>query len=275
MDIEIRRGLAEARALAGDHWQPLLAYGALGVLLPFLLLSSEPIFSLRTVLAIAANPWAFHYSGSIAGPLYLLAIVAAIVAGAMLAAWAAILAEFREGSVSEIMSGMVAGVAYLLANMLIYLTFGVLCALPILLTIGIIEWNGMAGGIPATIYQLLLSLLGTWLGARLCLTGPIMGEGGKLNPFSAFAQSWRRTASAQWRLFAFYLAYGLAFGLASIALILLHGAVIIANQPGGWLETAMSLGWLILFTAYFLGQILIPAGLHAMSRPRDAAEVFG
>lgn len=275
MDIGIGAGLAQARGLASLHRGPLAVYAALGVLLPFLLLSSEPIFSLRTVMAIAANPWAFYYSGSIAGPLYLLAIVAVIVAGAMLAAWNAILTEFREGYVSEIMSGMVAGTAYLLANILIYLTVGVLCTLPILLTIGVVQWNALGNGVFASIYQLLLSLLGTWLGARLCLAGPIMGEGGKLNPFSAFAQSWRRTASAQWRLFAFYLAYGLAFGLASIALIVLHGAVIVSNQPGGWLETAMSVGWLILFIAYFLGQILIPAGLHAMSRPRDAAEVFG
>jgi hypothetical protein len=48
MDMAIREGLAEARALARQHWQALLTYVGLGVVLPFLLLSSEPIFDLRT-----------------------------------------------------------------------------------------------------------------------------------------------------------------------------------------------------------------------------------
>ena len=87
MEIEIGRGLAEARRLAGEHWQALLAYALLGVVLPFLLLSSEPIFSLRNVMAIASDPWTYRVGGSITGPLYLLGIVAVIVMGAMLAAW--------------------------------------------------------------------------------------------------------------------------------------------------------------------------------------------
>ena len=49
MDIEIRNGLAEARALAVEHSGALTAYVALGVVVPYLLLSSEPIFDLRTV----------------------------------------------------------------------------------------------------------------------------------------------------------------------------------------------------------------------------------
>ena len=71
MDIAIREGLAEARTLARQHWQALLAYVGLGVVLPFLLLSSEPIFDLRTLVAIAADPWTYRVSGSITGPLYL------------------------------------------------------------------------------------------------------------------------------------------------------------------------------------------------------------
>ena len=41
MDIDIRRGLSEAWALAGDHWRTLLAYTMLGVAVPSLLLASE------------------------------------------------------------------------------------------------------------------------------------------------------------------------------------------------------------------------------------------
>jgi len=60
MDIEIKRGLAETRALARDHKGVLAIYAGLGVALPYLLLSSEPIFSLRTVMAILADPFTYR-----------------------------------------------------------------------------------------------------------------------------------------------------------------------------------------------------------------------
>ncbi|HEY0596994.1 hypothetical protein [Sphingopyxis sp.] len=276
MDIEIRRGLAEARMLAGEHRNMLGAYVLLGVIVPFLLLSSEPIFSLRTVMAIMSDPWSYRVGGSIAGPLYLLAIVAAIVAGAMLAAWNGILAEFREGYISEIMYGMVAGVAYLIANLAIATCFGLITVLPLfLLGQELMSGGGTAFTIGLEIYRLLLSLAGSWIGARLCLAGAIMGDRGSLEPVSPFVQSWRRTRSAQWRLFGFYLLYGALFGIAGAALFVLHGAVILNNAPGSMVETLMSLSWVLLFALYFLGQILIPAGLYRAGEPTAAAaEVF-
>jgi hypothetical protein len=275
MDIGIGRGLAEARTLAGTHRNMLAAYVALGVIIPFMLLSSEPIFSLRTAMAIAANPWAFRFGGSVAGPLYLLGIVAVIVAGAMLAAWNAILAELREGYISEIMFGMVAGVGYLFANVLLSLAVGIVAVLPLILLGGAAEWSAAGGGLALEAYRFVLSLAGSWIGVRFCLAGAIMGERGSLEPFSAFAESWRRTAAAQWRLWGFYLAYGLVFVMAFAGLAGLHGAVIISNEPGSFVETAMSFGWVLLFAAYFLGQILIPAGFYRASEPGTvAAEVF-
>lgn len=277
MDIEIRRGLAEARMLAGEHWQAALAYTVLGVLFPYLLLSSEPIFNLRTIIALMVNSYGTYISGSITGPLYLLGIVSVIVAGAMLAAWNAILAEIREGYISEIMYGMVAGAAYLIVLMLIYFGIGILVSLPILLTIGIAEWNAMAGGAVDIAYRLVLMLLGTWIEARLCLTGAAMAAHGRLNPFSAIAESWRLTGPAQWRIVGLYFAIGIVFGLALGGLILLHGAVIWQNAqaPGTALEIAMSFAWVLLFAAYFVAKIFVAAGLYRAARPAAAsAEVF-
>lgn len=278
MDIEIRSGLAEARALAGENKGALAAYVVLGVVLPFLLLSSEPIFDLRTVIALIASPYSSHISGSIAGPLYLLGIVAVVAAGAMLAAWNAILSEMREGYVSEIMYGMVAGVAFLIGNIIVYFGLAVLAMLPLFLFARDMLQGGGAPAFAIAIeaYRILLSLLGTWLGARLCLTGAIMGANGKLEPFSAFAESWRLTGAAQWRLFGFYFLYGLIVAAAFGGLALLHGAVIWDNAqaPGSWLETAMSFGWVLLFAVYFLGQILFSAGFLRAARPRGAVEVF-
>ncbi len=275
MDIEIRRGLAEARMLASEHRNMLGAYVMLGVIAPFLLLSSEPIFSLRTMMAIMSDPWSYRVGGSITGPLYLLGIVAVIVAGAMLAAWNGILAELREGYISEIMYGMVAGVAYLFANLVVAIGFGLITVLPLFLLGQELLSGGTAFAIGLEIYRLLLSLVGSWIGARLYLAGAIMGDRGTLEPVSPFVQSWLRTRSAQWRLFGFYLLYGALFGIAGAALFVFHGAVILNTAPGSMVETLMSLGWLLLFALYFLGQILIPAGLYRASEPAvAAAEVF-
>lgn len=276
MDIEIGRGLAEARTLAGENRGALAAYAGLGVVLPFLLLSSEPIFNLRTILALMVS-YGTYISGSITGPLYLLGIVSVIAAGAMLAAWSAILAEFREGYIAEIMYGMVAGAAYLIVNLLLYFGVGVVATLPILLTIGIAEWNALAGSLVDGAYRLVMVILGTWIEARLCLTGAIMGAGGRLNPLPAIAESWRTTGQAQWRLFGFYLAMGTLFGLALGGLILVHGAVIWKNAeaPGTAPEIAMSFAWVLLLAAYFLAKTLVAAGFFRAARPRAAAaEVF-
>lgn len=276
MTIEIGRGLAEARALAGAHWQALLVYAALGVVFPFLLLSSDPIFSLRNIMAIVSDPWTNRVGGSITGPLYLLGIVAVITAGAMLAAWNAILAEMREGYISELMYGMVAGTAYLVTNIMLAIAIGLVTGLRLaVVDPETLASGGTAVGIGLEIFRVLLSLVGAWIGVRLCLAGAIMGGRGKLEPLSAFVESWRLTRPAQWRLYGFYLLYGLIFAIPMVGLAMLHGAIIFANEPGGLLETLMSFGWILLFALYFLGQVLIPAGLYRTAEIGVAArEIF-
>lgn len=274
MDIEIRRGLAEARALAGGHRGMLGAYVALGVIVPFLLLASEPIFSLRTVMAILSDPFTYRVGGSITGPLYLLGIVAVIVAGAMLAAWNALLSPMREGYMSEIMYGMVAGVAFMLASVSVNLVVGFGLATILWFTIGIEQWMA----IPQTV-QFIPRLIGwtltSWLGARLCLAGPIMGERGKLDPLSAFLESWRSTRSAQGRLFALYFAFNMAAGAALVLLIVVHGYLIVNGEPGSLIESLMSGVWLAFWSAWFLVTILLPAGLYRAAQPVAApAEIF-
>ena len=276
MDINIRRGLADAWALAAAHRNMLAAYVALGVVVPFLLLASEPIFSLRTVMAILSDPWSYRIGGSFTGPLYLLAIVAVIVAGSMQAAWNGLLAEMREGYLSEIMFGMVAGFAYLIANLILAIGFGLLTAAPLLVLGPAAVVSGSDPlAIAMAVYRLLVTLVGSWVAARFCLAGAIMGSRGSLEPVSAFAESWRRTGTAQARLFGFYLLYGLPYGIAAAALIVVHGAIILNNAPGSFAETMMSFGWILLFALYFLGQILIPAGFYRTSEPAAAAsEIF-
>ncbi|MDZ3833272.1 MAG: hypothetical protein U0S50_15860 [Sphingopyxis sp.] len=237
------------------------------------MLASEPIFSLRTVMAIISAPWTYRVSGSIVGPLYLLAIAIAIFGGMMLAAWNALLAEMREGYLSEMMTGMVAGLGFLLVTAITNLAVGFGIASIVALTIGMTEWAQQP-----LIVQYGTRLVGwtitSWLAARFCLAGPIMGAQGKIEPLSAFVESWRRTRLAQGRIFALYLAFNMATAAMTFALIMAHGYLIINGTPGSLAETAMSLVWLLLWGAYFIAIILIPAGLYRAAAPRPGAEVF-
>jgi type IV secretory pathway VirB2 component (pilin) len=274
MQIKIGRGLGEAWALAGEHWRVLLAYALMGVVFPYLFLSSEPIFSLRNIMAVLSDPWTNRVGGSITGPLYLIGIVLVIVFGVMLAAWSALLAEIRDGYVSEIMYGMVAGFAYILAYVLLYMMVALVLVLPLMMMVGVEDW-ARAGPVVAGLRQLAFTLIGAWLLARFCLVGPIMAAGGRLEPFSPYVESWRRTASAQWWLFGFFLLYNIGFGALFGGLVVLHGAVILVNEPGSLAETMMSALWVVLFGLYFFAQLLIPAGLYRASEPgASAAEVF-
>lgn len=273
MDIDIRRGLAEARVLAGEHWRALLAYMLLGVVLPFLLLASEPVLSMDAILALAIAPDDFRLTGSIVGPLYLLGICAALMCGAMLALWNALLAEIREGYVSEIMYGMVAGAAYLIAGLLFYYLVGFLLALPFRLTVGMEV--ARADGTPIAIArQVLLAIVSAWISARLCLIGPIMAAGGKLEPVTAFVESWRRTARPQWRLFALYMAFNLVVAAAVMLLILLHSYLILGGEETRPAAMAMSSGWLLFWCVWFAAVTLVPAGLYRAAQSGGAAEAF-
>lgn len=273
MALELRRGLAEARMLAVEHRGVLAVYAAIGVVLPFLLLSSEPIFNLRNLMAIFADPWTYRVSGSITGPLYLIGIVSVLVAGALLAAWNAILTEMREGYISEIMSGMVAGVGFLLVNVIASLVIGFGLATIIALTIGIREWSAMTGAI-VLIPRVASWLLSSWLSSRFCLAGPVMGAEGKLEPVSAFIESWRLTATARLPLFGLYVGVNLVAGVVIGVLMAAHIAFIMNSDPGSFAELAMSAIWMLFWAAYFLAMVLIPAGLYRASEPVGSAEVF-
>ena len=273
MDIGIRRGLAEARVMGREHWRPLAAYMLLGVVLPYLLLASEPVLSIEVLVALALVPEDFRFTGSIVGPLYLLGICAALLCGGMPALWRALLAEIREGYIAEIMYGMVAGAAYLIAGLLFYYLIGFLLALPFRVTVGMEV--ARAEGTPIAIArQILTAIISAWFNARLCLIGPVMAESGRLEPVTALIESWRRTARPQWRLFGLYLAFNIVAAAAIGLLFFLHSYLILGGEEMRSAAMAMSSGWLLFWCAYFAIVTLVPAGLYRASRAGTPAATF-
>jgi hypothetical protein len=274
-DISLRTAWEEGLALARTHRWVLLLYAILGAAIPFLLLESEPIFNLRTIVAIVEAPWAAYVGGSIKGPLYLLAIVTVLATGCLLAAQNAMLTDIREGVSSEIMFGLVAGAAYLITVLIFYIVIGLLMTLPFFLIFG---GDGMIAlpGWVQVVRQILTLVVSSWLSARFCLVGPVMAARSSLEPVSAWFESWRRTHRAQLRLFFFYMGFNIVVGVLIGAFAALHIYVIMDNAQNMDTpqETAMSVGWALLWMLLFLLYALIPAGLYRASEPGASGDVF-
>lgn len=280
--IAVRAGLAEAVGIAREQWRTLAVFLGLGVVLPFLLLSSEPFFNLRTILAIAADPWTYRVGGSIAGPLYLIAIVVVIVAGMMMAAWNALLPDdrpdaMRDGLMSEVMTGMVGGFGFLAVHLLIKVALALLFAALAYFTIGAARFNLLSPWIAIPV-RTLLWLCTAWLSARFLLAGPIMGAAGKVEPVTPFIASWRMTKASQWWLLGLFVAMTLVITVLTGGLTALHIALILSNpaEANNAAEWVMSGLWLLLWMLIFAAYVLIPAGLWRAARTRpDAAAIFG
>lgn len=274
--ISLRRALSEAKNfLVKDH-AALGLYVVVGVVLPFMLHSTEPALSLRGLLAVTLDPGAF-LTGSLTGPLYMAALMLLLFIAAQLGLWNAWLPEMRDGAVSELMYAFVAALGFIFVVMLVsMLVSGTLSAL-----VGIaLSPLRLAGGGLATagsIFQLLANFAITAaLGARLWLVGPIMAASSSMNPFSAIGESWRKTAPARGRLFLLYAGIGLVFGAIFVGLIALHTAIITANpvDQGTIWERVMSPVWLVYWIVVFAVQCAIAAGLYRASEEGTTTDVF-
>lgn len=272
--IGLGAALHHAKALVVKDWQALALYLALGVLVPFLLHAGEPTLSLRALIAVLASGG--FYGGSLAGPLYLIAIIAVLWTGAQFALWNALLPDLRDGPISEIMYALVAGVAFLVCYLVATFLISLLPGLALGLALAPLRLSGSDGAMAAAGLQATLNLaLGAFIGSRLWLAGPIMAAAGSMNPIPALIESWRHTAPARGKLFLVYFALQLAATLGFIGLFIAGSAVILADpQAEGYGETAMAAVWLLFWLAVFAVQALLAAGLYRASHDSTAPEVF-
>lgn len=272
--ISLRSAFGQAKGMLLQDRAALALYLAIGVLAPFLLHAGEPTLSLRALVAVGAGGGFF--SGSLAGPLYLFAIMAILWTAAQFALWNALLTELRDGPIGEIMFGLVAGFTFLLCSIAVSLITSILPGLVFGLALAPVALSGPQGAIIASTVQSLIGLaIGAFIGSRLWLTGPIMAVAGSMNPIPAFAESWRRTAASRAKLFALFFALQLVFGLVAAAMLTGHFAIIFNDpQAQGQGETAMAFGWLVFWLIVYLVYSLLPAGLLRASSESGTAEVF-
>jgi hypothetical protein len=272
--INLRAAFGHAKALAAKDWQALALYLALGVLVPFLLHAGEPTLSLRALVAVIAADG--YFGGSLAGPLYLIAIVAVLWTAAQFALWNALLPDLRDGPISEIMYALVAGVAFLVCYIVASFLIGILPGVALGLILAPLRISGSDGAIIAAVLQAIVNVgLSTFINSRLWLAGPIMAQSGSMNPIPALVDSWRRTRTTRAKLFFLYLGVQIIWGLLFAGLFVGHTAIIFADpQAQGYGETAMAAVWLLYWLAVFLVQALLAAGLFRASHRGEAAEVF-
>ena len=272
--IGLGAALGHAKALAVKDWQALALYLALGVLVPYLLHAGEPTLSLRALIAVIAGGG--YFGGSLAGPLYLVAIIAVLWTAAQFALWNALLPDLRDGPISEIMYALVAGVAFLVCYLVVSFLIALVPGAALGMALAPLRLSGSDGAVAASGLQLLVNLgLGAFIGSRLWLTGPIMAAAGSMNPIPALVESWRRTAPARGKLFLLYFLLQLVAGIVFIGLFVAGSAAILADPQGqGFGEMAMAVVWLLFWLVVFAVQSLLAAGLFRASNRVETSEVF-
>ena len=273
-EIGLGAAVGHAKALAVKDWQALALYLALGVLVPYLLHAGEPTLSLRALVAVVAGGG--YFGGSLAGPLYLVAIIAVLWTAAQFALWNALLADLREGPISEIMYALVAGVAFLVCYLVASFLIALLPGIALGFALAPLRLSGSDGVIAAAALQAFVNLgIGAFIGSRLWLAGPIMAQGGSMNPIPALVESWRRTAPSRGKLFLLYFFLQLLATLVFVGLFVAGSAAILADPQGqGYGETVMAVVWLVFWLAVFLVQSLLAAGMLLASHRETDAQVF-
>ena len=272
--IGLGAALGHAKALAVKDWQALALYLALGALVPYLLHAGEPTLSLRALIAVIAGGG--YFGGSLAGPLYLVAIIAVLWTAAQFALWNALLPDLRDGPISEIMYALVAGVAFLVCYLVVSFLIALVPGAALGMALAPLRLSGSDGAVAASGLQLLVNLgLGAFIGSRLWLTGPIMAAAGSMNPMPALVESWRRTAPSRGKLFLLYFLLQLVAGIVFIGLFVAGSAAILADPQGqGFGEMAMAVVWLLFWLVVFAVQSLLAAGLFQASNRVETSEVF-
>lgn len=274
--ISIRAALAAAMALLHKDRATLALYVTMGLVVPYLLHASDPAISLRALVAVAAGGG--FLTGSLTGPLYLVAIMVVVWTAAQFALWNAMLPESRDGPIGEIMFGFVAGFMFLVCYVVIMIA---LVFLPMLILSATFAHplpgagRALTGMTTQNIITLGFSLVMAVIASRLWLAGPIMAAKGTMNPLPALVESWRRTGASRGKLILFYLALQLVGGMAFAALIAAHTAIIFDSPAApGTGENVMAGVWFVVWLAVFLVQSLVAAGLFEAARDRAASDVF-
>lgn len=204
--------------------------------------------------------------------------------GSYFASWRLGFSDRQENVGGALSYGLVAALPVLLFTAAILFVIGIIGFLlfggafaPALLSGRQPSESALAGmGFAMLILVPLFLLFIVWLAARLCCTGPIMADKRTFNVLTGLSESWRITAAAQWKIFAYFILLGIAFLVIAMILGAVVGFSVFASggMPGAGSMVGLIVGSIVMSIPVAYLQVGIPAGIYRALGPVDAGSVF-
>jgi hypothetical protein len=280
--ISISQAWAYATSFFGDqHGNHAIALIGVGIAVPTILqvllgggAAMDPAMLASGAASMAA----------LGGTVFLLGLIAFILQmGSYFASWRLGLAPGQDTVGSALGYGLVAALPVLLVTIGFVIVFGLAIGvlfggamLPMLMG-GNMSEAGAVGSVGMAFLALpLFFAFFLWLSARFCVMGPIMAAARSFNPLPALAESWRMTASSQWKLMGYFFLLVIVAMILGMVLALVFGVGALASggEPGAGtmaLITIMSALVGIPLAYLYVG---IPAGIYKALGGGDRADIF-
>lgn len=294
-EFSLGRAFSETFAFFRNNWLSMLLWmggAVLGLAIVFSVMVGGNFALLASGTAgSAAGPDNVSAVFAMIGQIFLFGLFAMVVVyGAGMMIWRMGLS--REASTGDVGWALLAGLTYAFAMFVVMLAAYIaliLVFIVVMLVFGVAGGGmgaftdpasmSMGGGTIAAMIALYLAMIVAvmWLQGRLLAAGPIMADRKMTNPFAAIAQSWRMSASAQWRILGFLVVFAIV-SYAIFFVLGMVGAVVVTALAGESARTgiaAMIVLAIVVYLPFLLLWMSIPPGIYrALGGIDDSAEVF-
>lgn len=139
--------------------------------------------------------------------------------------------------------------------------------------------SGAVGGgaifVMLLLYLVLLVFM-LWIQARFSVAGPVMADRLTRNPVTGFAESWRITATSQWKIIGFYLLFTLALVAYIFVASLIFGGILGAIMGGSAVGAILTVIIMaaVVYLPIMMFSFSMPVGIYRAIAPRASGDVF-
>lgn len=139
--------------------------------------------------------------------------------------------------------------------------------------------SGAVGGgaiFAMLLLYLVLLVFMLWIQARFSVAGPVMADRLTRNPVTGFAESWRITATSQWKIIGFYLLFTLALVAYIFVASLIFGGILGAIMGGSAVGAILTVIIMaaVVYLPIMMFSFSMPVGIYRAIAPRASGDVF-